>query len=88
MLNDERPAPRKLAKTDRYLTVDQLQVEWGISHEAIRRFREDAADPIPFLRAGRRYIFVRAEVEEWARRRAKHQTRQLHRKSRSPPTGG
>ena len=41
-----------------------------VSREAIQRFRR-AADPIPHLRAGRRYLYDLAEVREWALRQAR-----------------
>ena len=54
-----------------YWTNETLKDRWHVSDEALQRFRDDPDDPLPHLRAGRRYLYIPEEVEEWARRQAK-----------------
>ena len=53
-----------------YLTTSDLMKLWRVSDEALRKFRQNPRDPLPHLKAGRRILYLHAEVEEWARRQA------------------
>ncbi len=53
-----------------YLTNGDLAKLLHVSDEAIKRFRIRPKDPLPHLRAGRRYLYISGEVEAWARRQA------------------
>ena len=53
-----------------YWTTDELAKRWKVSGDALHRFREAIEDPLPHLRAGRRYLYIPDEVEGWARRQA------------------
>jgi hypothetical protein len=52
------------------LTEREFCAEYRISREACLKHRLDPNDPLPHLRFGRRIIYVRADVERWAARRA------------------
>ena len=53
-----------------FLTEVEL-IEWlHISREAVLKFRKDPEDPIPFLMAGRRYLYEPTEIVKWMRRQA------------------
>ena len=62
-----------------YYTNDELKKLLRVSEEALQRFRRDPEDPLPHLRAGRRYLYIPEEVENWARARAE-------REKRTPPS--
>lgn len=49
-----------------------------VSREAILKFKRDSLDPIPFLKAGRRYLYDEAEIMKWAKRNARRAAKRFN----------
>ena len=60
-----------LAMVEKLLTEKEICEFLRVSREGIKRFKRDLTDPIPFLRAGRRFLYDPSEVLKWARRQAR-----------------
>lgn len=50
------------------MTEEELCDFLHVSREAVYRFRSYSEDPIPYLRAGRRYLYEQDQVLKWLRR--------------------
>lgn len=58
---------------------------FSLSREAIRKLRKAPVDPLPCLKAGRRYLYKAEEVERWMRRKAESQASRGQTKSQTRP---
>lgn len=76
---DNLASERRLRKL---LTEEELSELLRVSRDALAKFRRDREDPLPFMMAGRRYLYDEAQVLKWATRQARRNRPQ---KSRSRP---
>ncbi len=53
------------------LTEEEICTLLRVSREATLKFRRDPVDPIPHMKAGRRYLYEKTKVLKWAERNAK-----------------
>ena len=68
--------------TEAPITEEQLCKFLHVSREAVHRFRTRDNDPIPFMKAGRRYLYLQSAVLKWAEREG--QRAKEKRKARTP----
>lgn len=60
------------------LTESEVCTFLRVSREAVLKFRRCTVDPIPCLKAGRRYLYDALEVTKWARRQAERAHKKHH----------
>lgn len=57
--------------TKKLLTEEEACDFLRVSRDALAKFRRDKADPLPFMKAGRRYLYLESELISWAKRQAR-----------------
>ena len=58
------------AMPESLLTEEDICALLRVSREATKKFRRDPVDPIPHMKAGRRYLYDKTKVLKWAERNA------------------
>ena len=62
-----------VASKRRTLTNNGVKLLLHCGDWALRELRSQAEDPLPFMKAGKRYLYDEEKVIKWAERQAKRQ---------------